>query len=70
MEMLKVRGSTPSPTSTGYQNYFDAFVKDKTTYSQEERDTNEGAFGEVLPYMVFLCCPILIVLLIAVQKGI
>ncbi|KAK1360457.1 Methylenetetrahydrofolate--tRNA-(Uracil-5-)-methyltransferase TrmFO [Heracleum sosnowskyi] len=70
MEMLKVRGMTPSPTSTGYQNYFDAFVKDKTTYSQEENEINEGAFSEVLPYMVFLCCPILIVLLIAVQKGI
>lgn len=69
MEMLKVRGSTTSPTSTGYQNYFDAFVKDKTTYSLEEREDNEGALREVLPYMVFLCCPMLLVLLIAVQKG-
>ncbi|WOH04417.1 hypothetical protein DCAR_0623826 [Daucus carota subsp. sativus] len=70
MEMLKVRKSTPSPTSTGYQNYFDAFVKDKSTVSLEETEANEGAFSEVLPYMVFLCCPILIVLVIAVQKGI
>lgn len=68
MEMMKVTGSTFSSMNTGYQNYFDAFIRDKVNYSEDE--TEEGAVQQAIPYIIFLLFPIFIVLLIALRKGI
>ncbi|KAL2478378.1 uncharacterized protein Fot_47392 [Forsythia ovata] len=62
MEMMKVKSS---PASTGYQNYFEAFVEKKTNYPMQEDVVAEGALSSTVPYIVFLVSPILIVLLIA-----
>lgn len=66
--MMKVTGSTFSSMNTGYQNYFDAFIRDKVNYSKDE--TEEGAIQQAIPYIIFLLFPIFIVLLIALRKGI
>lgn len=68
--MMKVTGSTFSSTNTGYQNYFNAFIRDKVNYSQNEDETEQGAIQQAIPYIIFLLFPIFIVLLIAVRKGI
>ncbi|KAL3537647.1 hypothetical protein ACH5RR_001013 [Cinchona calisaya] len=68
MEMMKVTSSTRSPANTGYQNYLEAFVRDKTNYPLEEAEVNETVYSQALPYMILLS-PILIVLLIALRKG-
>ncbi|PHT94838.1 hypothetical protein T459_02720 [Capsicum annuum] len=70
VEMMKVTGSTFSSTNTGYQNYFNAFIRDKVNYSQNEDETEQGAIQQAIPYIIFLLFPIFIVLLIAVRKGI
>ncbi|XP_027163200.1 uncharacterized protein LOC113763564 [Coffea eugenioides] len=69
MEMMKVTNSTLSPKNTGYQNYFDAFIRDKTNYPLEEAEVDEAVLSQALPYMILLLSPILIVVLIAAQKG-
>ncbi|EEF49596.1 uncharacterized protein LOC8270916 [Ricinus communis] len=71
MEMLKVTGSSFLPESTGYQNYFEAFVEDKTKYSPGEGESEEegGGLSQALPYVLFLVSPVFIVLLMAVQGG-
>lgn len=71
MEMMKVKKrSSLSPNNTGYQNYFEAFVKDKANYFSTESEDEEGALTQTLPYIIFLLSPIFLVLLIAVNKGI
>ncbi|CAN4112684.1 unnamed protein product [Withania somnifera] len=70
MEMMKVTGSTFSSVNTGYQNYFNAFIRDKVNYSLNEDEIEEGAIQQAIPYIMFLLFPIFIVLLIAVKKGI
>ncbi|KAL5827250.1 hypothetical protein ACOSQ4_019047 [Xanthoceras sorbifolium] len=69
MEIMKVTSSNLSKKSTGYQNYFEAFIEDKINYPLQEAGTEEGALSQALPYMIFLVSPIFIVLFIAVQKG-
>lgn len=69
MEMMKVSGSKLSPADTGYQSYFEAFVKEETKYSPEEGKVDEGAWKQAIPYMVFLLSPILIVVIMVFQKG-
>lgn len=69
MEMMKVTRSTPfSPNNTGYLNFFEAFVQNKSNYPLEEVEIEEGGLSQVLPYIIFLVSPIFAVLLIAVQK--
>lgn len=70
MEMMKVTGSTFSSVNTGYQNYFNAFIRDKVNCSLNGDETEEGAIQQAIPYIIFLLFPIFIVLLIAVRKGI
>lgn len=70
MEMMKVTSSTFSSMNTGYQNYFDAFIRDKVNYSLKEDEAEDGAIQQAIPYIIFLLFPIFIVLLIALRKGI
>lgn len=67
MEMMKVRSS--SAKNSDYQNFFEAFVEDKTNYPLQEAGIEEGALTQALPYMIFLASPIVVILLIAVQRG-
>ncbi|KAK3223816.1 hypothetical protein Dsin_010841 [Dipteronia sinensis] len=70
MEMMKITSSNLSKKSTGYQNYFEAFIEDyKINYPLQEAGIEEGALSQALPYMIFLVSPVFIVLFIAVQKG-
>lgn len=68
MEMMKVTSSLLSPANIGYQSYFEAFVKDKTKYTQEEAEVDEGSMSQALIYMIFLLSPIVLVILAAVEK--
>ncbi|XP_016499896.1 uncharacterized protein LOC107818405 [Nicotiana tabacum] len=70
MEMMKVTGSTFSSMNLGYQNYFNAFIRDKVNYSLKEDEPEEGAIRQAIPYIIFLLFPIFIVLLIALRKGV
>ncbi|OIT07116.1 PREDICTED: uncharacterized protein LOC109226185 [Nicotiana attenuata] len=70
MEMMKVSGSTFSSMNLGYQNYFNAFIRDKVNYSLKEDEPEEGAIREAIPYIIFLLFPIFIVLVIALPKGV
>ncbi|XP_054816036.1 uncharacterized protein LOC129315909 [Prosopis cineraria] len=71
MEMMKVTTVSPFSWNTGYQNYFDAFVENKSNYtSQEDLNVQERALNQVLPYLLFLISPIFIVIIIALQKRI
>ncbi|XP_073154930.1 uncharacterized protein [Henckelia pumila] len=66
MEMMKVGSSNGSPLSSGYQNYFEAFVKDKKDYPLPEAAVDEGSMSaQALPYIIFLLSPVIIVSLIA-----
>ena len=67
MELMKVTSSLPSK-NTDYQNFFEAFVEDKVDYSLKDNEV-EVEVGQALPYIIFLVSPIVIVLLIALQKG-
>eukprot|EP00262_Sarcandra_glabra_P012433 TRINITY_DN3202_c0_g1_i1.p1 TRINITY_DN3202_c0_g1~~TRINITY_DN3202_c0_g1_i1.p1 ORF type:complete len:316 (-),score=72.28 TRINITY_DN3202_c0_g1_i1:29-976(-) len=69
MEMMKIKNSSGAPKSTGYQNYFEAFIEDKANYNLTEEE-NQDALREALPYIIFLFSPIFLVLYIAVKKGI
>lgn len=66
--MMKVTSMTHSPLSTGYQNYFEAFLQDKTNYPLKEAEVDEGGLNQALPYVIFLVSPIFIVLLIAASR--
>ncbi|XP_028192602.1 uncharacterized protein LOC114378242 [Glycine soja] len=69
MEMMKVTtGSQFYLKNSDYQNYFDAFVENKSNYP-EDGLVQESAMNQVLPYILFLVSPIFVVLLIAVRKG-
>lgn len=68
--MMKVTGSTFPSMNTDYQNYFNAFIRDKVNFSLKEDETEEGAIQQAIPYIIFLLFPIFFVLLIAVRKGI
>ncbi|KAJ8748778.1 hypothetical protein K2173_011333 [Erythroxylum novogranatense] len=69
MEMMNMSGSNFSPESTGYQNYFEAFVEDKMKYAggQAPNPVEDDLMSQVIPYITFLVFPIFIVLIIAVQ---
>ncbi|OIW08730.1 hypothetical protein TanjilG_03406 [Lupinus angustifolius] len=69
MEMLKVKTGSPFYLkNTGYQNFFDAFIENKSDYPMEDDVVQESAMNQVLLYILFLVSPIFVVLLIAVQK--
>ncbi|KAI3997793.1 hypothetical protein MKX01_007680 [Papaver californicum] len=70
MEMIKFK-STSLPIKSGYQNYFDAFVEDKTgsvRVADEEEDN--AALGQTIPYVIFLLAPLFIVFLLALRKAV
>ncbi|XP_071708852.1 uncharacterized protein [Rutidosis leptorrhynchoides] len=68
MEMLKVTSSSVSKRKTGYQNFFDSFVENKNNLSLDENEVEEDATVQALPYVIFLVSPIIMILVIAVQK--
>ncbi|XAR54424.1 hypothetical protein NMG60_11029541 [Bertholletia excelsa] len=72
MEMMKIKKTNNSPMNTGYQNYFEAFIEDKSNYSVNDADAEVevGMLSQAFPYIIFLVSPVIIVLLIAVRKGI
>lgn len=71
MEMMKeTTGSQFYLKNSDYQNYFDAFVENKSNYPGGDGPVQESAMNQVLPYILFLVSPIFVVLLIAVRKGI
>ncbi|MCL7047382.1 hypothetical protein MKW94_003861 [Papaver nudicaule] len=70
MEMIKFK-STSQPIKTGYRNFFDAFVEDKTGYSLKVADEEEDndAVRQTIPYVIFLIAPLLIVFILALRKA-
>lgn len=66
--MMKVTSLNRFPINTGYQNYFNAFVQQKTNYSLKESEVDEGGFNQAIPYFIFLVSPIFVVLLIAASR--
>ncbi|KAL7158001.1 hypothetical protein ABFS83_02G113700 [Erythranthe nasuta] len=70
MEMMKVRSLNRKRLSTEYQNYFEAFVQNKTSYTMKESEVvDEGGSNRALPYVfIFLASPIVLVLLIAASR--
>ncbi|KAI3744043.1 hypothetical protein L1987_57115 [Smallanthus sonchifolius] len=68
MEMMKVTSSSVSKRRTGYQNFFDAFVENKNNLSANDIEGEEDAVIQALPYVIFLVSPVLMILVIAVQK--
>lgn len=71
MEMMKVTSSTHSPIDMDYQNYFEAFVRNKSNYKLEENEEAEAdkdSVSQALIYMIFLFSPILLVMLAAIGK--
>ncbi|XP_077218430.1 cytochrome C oxidase subunit isoform X3 [Tasmannia lanceolata] len=68
MEMMKVTSSSFSQKTTGYQDYFQAFVKDEANYTLTKEEEDEGALIQALPYIMFLVSPIFLVLFIALRK--
>lgn len=67
--MLKVRGSSFMQMNMGYQNYFEAFVEnDKMNYKAEEEGEATG-INETLLYVILLASPILLVFIVAAQRG-
>ncbi|KAF9597364.1 hypothetical protein IFM89_017710 [Coptis chinensis] len=70
MEILKVKSSSLSVNTTDYGNYFEAFVQDKTNNLSRVGEDEENVYQQLLPYILFLACPIVFVLYLAVRKGI
>nr|XP_023911386.1 uncharacterized protein LOC112022998 [Quercus suber] len=71
MEMMKVTTSSPFYLkNTGYQNFFEAFVENKSNYPLKEAEIEEGSLSQVLPYIIFMISPIFAIMLIAIQKRI
>lgn len=59
--------------NTGFQNYFEAFIENKSGYVLKEAEVELGTLkllNQTLPYIILLVSPILLVLLIAIQKRI
>ncbi|KAG9141627.1 hypothetical protein Leryth_015314 [Lithospermum erythrorhizon] len=69
MEMMKVNSSSAYPVSIGYRSYFEAFVREKTSYSSTDSEINEDVLAQAFPYVLFLVSPILLILIIVIQKG-
>ncbi|XP_034229082.1 uncharacterized protein LOC117638096 [Prunus dulcis] len=69
MEMMKLTGSSPWK-NTGFQNYFEAFIENKSDFVLKEAEGEVGTLSQTLPYIIFLVSPIFVVLLIALQKRI
>lgn len=71
MEMLKVQGSSFMQINPGYEDYFEAFVKkDKVDYkAREEEDGETMGINETLLYVILLASPILLVFVVAAQRG-
>lgn len=69
MEMLRLTKNSPLK-NTGFQNYFEAFIENKSDYVLKEDEVEVGTLNQTLPYVIFLVSPILLVLLIAIQKKI
>lgn len=69
MEMMKLTRSSPW-RNTGYQNFFEAFIENKSDYVLEDGEVEVDTPSQILPYIFFLVSPIFIVLLIAIQKRI
>ncbi|XP_004301499.1 PREDICTED: uncharacterized protein LOC101310425 isoform X1 [Fragaria vesca subsp. vesca] len=69
MEMMKLTKASPW-RNTDYQNFFEAFIDNKSDYVLEDGEVEVGTLSQILPYILFLVSPIFIVLLIAIQKRI
>ncbi|XP_047306874.1 uncharacterized protein LOC124910291 [Impatiens glandulifera] len=72
MDMMKVRSMDMSKVNAGYQNYFEAFIKDKEIdYSLKDTETDNVDLGldQVLPYVAFIVSPIFLVFLVALTKA-
>lgn len=70
MEMLKVQGSSFMQINPGYEDYFEAFVKkDKVDYKVKEEDGETMGINETLLYVILLASPILLVFVVAAQRG-
>lgn len=67
MEMMKLTKTSPW-RNTDYQNFFEAFIDNKSDYVLEDGEVEVGTLSQILPYILFLVSPIFIVLLIAIQK--
>lgn len=64
-------GSSSYSKNTYYQNYFDAFIENKSNYPLQDGVAQENAMNlQVLPYIIFMVSPIFVILLIALQKRI
>uniref|UniRef100_A0A7N0RAS5 Uncharacterized protein n=1 Tax=Kalanchoe fedtschenkoi TaxID=63787 RepID=A0A7N0RAS5_KALFE len=68
MEMMKVKSARTPSMSTGYQNYFEAFLENKPDYALKEAGTSQSTGDETLPYIFFLASPLLIMLIISLRK--
>ncbi|CAA7052083.1 unnamed protein product [Microthlaspi erraticum] len=70
MEMLKVQGSSFIQINQGYEDYFEAFVKkDKIDYKAKEEEGEAMGINETLLYVILLASPILLVFVVAAQRG-
>lgn len=68
--MLKVQGSSFMQINPGYEDYFEAFVKkDKVDYKVKEEDGETMGINETLLYVILLASPILLVFVVAAQRG-
>lgn len=66
---MKVTSSSRSSIDMDYQNYFEAFVGNKSNYkSEEEEEVDKGSLSQALSYMIFLFSPVIFVILAAVGK--
>ncbi|XP_026384163.1 uncharacterized protein LOC113279708 [Papaver somniferum] len=70
MEMIKFK-STSLPINSGYQNYFDAFVEEKTgSVRAADEEEDNVALKQTIPYVIFLLAPLFIVFLLALRKAV
>ncbi|XP_026400800.1 uncharacterized protein LOC113296700 isoform X1 [Papaver somniferum] len=70
MEMIKFK-STSLPINLGYQNYFDAFVEEKTGSARAADEEEDNiALRQTIPYVIFLLAPLFIVFLLALRKAV
>lgn len=72
--MMKVTSSSRSSIDMDYQNYFEAFVRNKSNYKLEEEEkqaeVDKGSLIQALAYMIFLLSPVIFVILAAVGKRV
>ncbi|KAI3926068.1 hypothetical protein MKW98_028204 [Papaver atlanticum] len=70
MGMIKFK-STSLPINSGYQNYFDAFVEEKTGSARAaDEEEDNVALRQTIPYVIFLLAPLFIVFLLALRKAV